>query len=125
MIKTKVRFNLGRGPRYMKWKINHPDGSVEYLSPTEVQLVMTNCELKNNKESAQKIYNGHSKFICAWLLCDKLEVRYKDFNQSDIMGKRLRYNPRVAPNWLMCKVDIDGTRHSRIESVDFRLYKVK
>ena len=40
MARIKVRFNLGRGTNYMKWKVTYPDGNIEYYNPTEVQLVM-------------------------------------------------------------------------------------
>lgn len=124
MKRTKIRFNLGRGKNYMKWRIIHYDGRVEYLDPTEVQLVMTNCVLNNSKLAAERIFNGGNKTVCSWILCDNLEIRYNNFNQSDIKGRRLRYNPRIAPNWLICKINIDGTRHSRIESVGHKLYKM-
>jgi len=29
----KVRFNLGKGVNYMKWKIEYPDGRVLYSDP--------------------------------------------------------------------------------------------
>ena len=34
MKRIKVRFNLGRGQNYLKWKVVYPNGDVEYISPT-------------------------------------------------------------------------------------------
>ena len=51
----KVRFNLSRGANYMKWKVEYPDGTKEYLSPETHRLIMTKALLKNYKKTAQKI----------------------------------------------------------------------
>ena len=52
----------------MKWRILSPDGSVEFLEPAKVQLIMTGCTFKNSKRAAQKIYDGANKTVCAWVL---------------------------------------------------------
>lgn len=124
MKKNKIRFNLAKGENYMKWKINHSDGRVSYLNPTEVQLILTKCQLKNNKRSAQMIFDGGNKVVCAWILCEKVEIRYSGFNQIDLSGKRLFYNPRKKPYWSLHgqDIDMDTTFHDKIESVDYGLY---
>ena len=124
MARIKVRFNLGRGINYMKWKVTYPDGSVEYYNPTETQLVLKGTQLKNHKSVAKKIYEGGEKVVCAWILCDEIEVLTYNFNQSDFEGEQLRYNPRVQPNWMLNGIIVDDARFSRIESVDFKLYKM-
>ena len=58
MKSFKVRFNLGRGKNFMKWKVQYPDGKIEYHLPSEVQLLMHECILKNQKKTAQKIFDG-------------------------------------------------------------------
>ena len=58
--RIKVRFNLGRGPNYLKWKVSYPNGEVMYYYPTGVQLTMKGCTLKNSKSTAQKIFRGES-----------------------------------------------------------------
>ena len=30
MARIKVRFNLGRGANFMKWKVQYPNGEVQY-----------------------------------------------------------------------------------------------
>ena len=128
MKKIKVRFNLGRGPNYMKWKIQYPSGNVEYASPTSTQLVMTGCQLKNSKKTAQKIFNGEHKTVCAWILCDSIEVKFDKFEPYDTysMCVRLKYNPKVNPNWVYDdRIDADNLKFIEISTVDYKLFVTK
>jgi hypothetical protein len=124
MKSIKVRFNLGRGKNYMKWKIQHPDGKIEYHSPTEVQLLMHDCVLKNYKSVSQKIFEGGEKVVCAWVLCKSLAIKKSEFIQADLDGERIRYNPRVTPNWILDGENVDGMSVDKLVSVDFGLYKI-
>jgi len=123
MKSFKIRFNLGRGKNYMKWKIQHPDGTIEYHSPTDVQLVMHECILKNYRKTAQKIYDGGEKVVCAWVLCKSLAIKKEAFIQADAHGERIRYNPRVTPHWILDGENVDGMSVDKLVSVDFSLYK--
>ena len=120
MKSIKVRFNLGTGKNYMKWKIEYPDGEVKYLHPTDVQLNMHDCILKNYKTTAQKIFDGANKTVCAWVLCKEIEIRTENF-QSETQNK-IRYNPRVQPNWIYDGEIVDGKKFDNIISVDYGLY---
>jgi hypothetical protein len=125
MKSIKVRFNLGRGKNYMKWKVQYTDGTVEYHSPTDVQLVMRDCILKNYKSVSQKIFDGENKTVCAWVLCKRLEiVKSNRFIKADLDGERIRYNPRVAPHWILDGENVDGEFMHELVSVDFGLYKI-
>jgi hypothetical protein len=124
MKSIKVRFNLGRGKNYMKWKIQHPDGKIEYHSPTEVQLLMHDCILKNYKSVSQKIFEGGEKVVCAWVLCKSLAINKSDFIQVDLIGERVRYNPRVTPHWMLNDSNVDGMSVDKLVSVDFGVYKI-
>ena len=124
MKSIKVRFNLGRGKNYMKWKIQHPDGKIEYHSPTEVQLLMHDCILKNYKSVSQKIFEGGEKVVCAWVLCKSLAIKKSEFIQVDLIGERIRYNPRVTPNWILDGENVDGMSVDKLVSVDFGVYKI-
>lgn len=124
MAKIKVRFNLGKGINFMKWKVSYPDGRIEYHNPTDVQLVMKGTQLKNHKGVAKKIFEGGEKVVCAWVLCEEIEILTSGFNQSDLTGERLCYNPRVQPNWLLNGEIVDGVKYPRIESVDNKLFKI-
>lgn len=128
MKKIKVRFNLGRGPNYMKWKIQYPSGAVEYCSPTTTQLIMKGCVLKNNRRTAEKIMSGQHKTVCAWILCDSIEVKYDLFQPYDTysMCVRLKYNPRVEPNWVYDnRINADNLKFIEIGTVDYKLFVTK
>jgi hypothetical protein len=113
MRKTiKVRFNLSSGKNFMKWKVEHPNGMVEYLSPDDVQLVMSGCVLKNHKKTATKIFEGFHKTVCAWILCDEITV----LPETKIVDntQQVKYNPRVQPNWV---IDGEIADNSRVEKL--------
>jgi hypothetical protein len=120
--RIKVRFNLGKGKNYLKWKVQYPNGEVEYHSPSDVQLVMRNCQLRNHKGVAQKIFNGGEKVVCAWVLCEQIEIVKDNFAYVDTIWDRIRYNPRVQPNWLFNGNIADNEYFGTIASVDYGLY---
>lgn len=126
--KIKVRFNLGRGENYMKWKIEYPSGQVSYYYPTEIQLILKNCTLKNGRKTAMKIFNGENKTVCAWVLCEDITVRYSGFEQFDELGlNRLKYNPKNLPFWTVDdgKRTHDGYKFEEIGTVDSKLFITK
>jgi len=120
MKSIKVRFNLGAGKNYMKWKIEYTDGKVEYLHPTDVQLMMHDCTLKNYKKTAEKIFNGADKTVCAWVLCKQIEIKTSNFEPET--QNKIRFNPRVQPNWILNGDIVDGMKFDNIISVDYGLY---
>lgn len=122
--RIKVRFNLKRGINYLKWKVEYPNKNIEYYSPCDVQLVLKKCELKNYKKTAEKIFTGAEKSVCAWVLCEEIEIRKTNFEQCDINCDKLKYNPRVEPNWVYRGVNGDGMKFNLISSVDYGLYVI-
>lgn len=119
--KIKVRFNLGKGKNYMKWKIESKSG-VEYHYPCEVQLIMKGCQLKNNKKTAEKIFNGMNKDVCAWVLCDSIVIKHDNFSKVWVKDI-LKYNPRKFPHWVNNRdEDIDNHKFNEIVSIDYGLY---
>jgi hypothetical protein len=131
MARIKVRFNLGRGANYMKWKVQYPNGVVEYRNPSETQLILNGCQLRNHKGVAKKIFDGGNKTVCAWVLCDEIEIitltttnYLKLFTQFDLMFDRIKYNPRVKPNWIFNDEIVDNEFIQSIGSVDCGLYKI-
>jgi hypothetical protein len=120
MKSIKIRFNLGRGKNYMKWKIEYPDGQVLYTDPEGTQLVMKDCTFKNHKSTAQKIYDGANKTVCAWILCKELEIRTE--NHIDDDANRVYYNPRVQPNWLFDGVVVDGKTSPQLHTIERGVY---
>jgi len=119
MTRTKVRFHLGRGPNYMKWKVESKEG-IAYYDPEEYSLVMTGCTLKNYKKTAEKIYNGGEKVVCAWVLCNKVSIALL---QNDVTNKhQIKYNPRILPNWTINGEIVDNHDYDTIWSNGRKLY---
>jgi hypothetical protein len=107
--KHKVRFNLGKGENYLKWKIEYNNGWVKYYHPAEVQLILTDCVLKNNRTAAQKIFTGETtKVVCAYVLCKEIEILTEDFIPETTA--HLKYNPRVLPFWNLNGQNADGVQ---------------
>lgn len=120
--KIKVRFNLGKGKNYMKWQIQSKSG-VEYHYPVEVQLIMKNCKLKNNRKTAEKIFNGEmNKDVCAWIYCDSIIIKHENFERVWVKD-RVRYNPRKFPHWVnYFDKDVDNFEYKEITTIDYGLY---
>lgn len=121
MAKIKVRFNLSRGKNYMKWKIAHPDGEIEYLDPDGFDLLMKKCNLRNSPKTAQKIFEGENKSVCAWILCDSVIISERQKEPLD-EDSRLRYNPKINPNWDFRGINVDGKQFGVIESRGSKLH---
>lgn len=52
MKRIKVRFHLGKGKNFMKWRIQYPNGDVQYIIPTEsqhIKIVSMNTSILNEK----------------------------------------------------------------------------
>lgn len=117
----KVRFNLSRGANFMKWKVEY-NGHVEYLDPEHTQLVMYNCKLHNNKSTAQKIFAGENKSVCAWIRCAGLCVLYDHLFVGQNDNHKLSYNPKRKPYWCCDNNDVDGNTYKSIHSNGRELY---
>ena len=74
MSKYKIRFNLGRGENYLKWKVTSPNGDVNYYEPNDVCLHMENCKLVNQQGTANKIFDGANKTVCAWIESETVTI---------------------------------------------------
>ena len=93
----KVRFNLGRGENFQKWRVtNNLTKESFYVSPEKFNLELTRCKLKNQKGTAKKIYSGSNKTVCAWVHCEEVLLT----SPIEVEGISVRYNPREAPNWV-------------------------
>ena len=118
-MSIKIRYNLGRGENYMKWKIEYPNKEVIYHNPNDVTLVMKNCKLKNSKATAKKIFAGAHKTVCAWILCDELTIT-KPTDQ--ITNETISYNPRVMPCWQHSDDDVDDKTYVCLYTIDNTIY---
>ena len=123
MPKFKVRFNLGAGKNYMKWKVTDPFGKANYYEPDDVYIKMSDCRLMNHRGTAEKIYNGQHKTVCAWV--EAVDVEVLPFQkQSCIVGSRVSYNPKVKPYWVLDGEDADKKELKHIVSVGRKLFKL-
>jgi len=99
----KVRFHLGAGRNYMKWRIESTlTGNVGFYDPQRFVINMAKCRFVNHQKTAEKIHDGANKTVCAWIECAQVEVAgcvegRKAFSADEIV----HYNPRVAPYWYM------------------------
>ena len=113
--KIKVRFNLSRGKNFMKWKVEFPGRRPLYYDPNEIQFQFIRCTLKNHKKTAEKIYQGANKTVCAWVLCDVLAFYSpKTVDTSNL--EQIRYNPRIQPNWMWRGEIADGCQVNDVVS---------
>jgi hypothetical protein len=93
----KIRFHLGKGENFMKWRIeNIDDKSVTFFNPSSFNATVTDAKLYNQKSAAKKINDGANKTVCAWIMAKdyKLIKLFDNQIQSEI-----KYNPRTTPHW--------------------------
>lgn len=103
--KYQVRFNLGKGKNFMKWKVSYPSGTARYYEPSEVLIIMNGCKLVNHKGTAKKIFDGANKTVCAWVECEEIKVIDKVVTYSN--ARQVCYNPRVTPHWVLDNEVVD------------------
>lgn len=97
--KFKVRFHLGAGENFMKWRVeNVKTKHVEFFDPQIYDLELENCKLHNHKKTAIKIFEGKDKTVCAWVMAEKVAILIGGkccFPDKDSIS----YNPKVQPYW--------------------------
>jgi hypothetical protein len=119
----KVRFHLQKGKNYMKWQIKDADGTVTFHDPAEVTLYMRGCFLKNQKGTAQKIYDGASKDVCAWVEAEEVDVVVIPL-KNPMNSTHVAYDPRVAPYWRLNGENVDGLTVEELFTSDRRIFMV-
>lgn len=122
MKKIKVRFNLGKGINYNKWKISYPE-KTEYVDPLNFSFLMLNCQVKNNRKTADNIFNGANKSVCSWILCDDL-IFIKNGCVFFDTANEIKYNPKTSPFWNYNNKNVDGFCFESIVSCGKYLYVV-
>ena len=114
--KMIARFNLGAGENFMKWRI-YPKGggeeSAKYYDPETVSFVFHNAYLRNQCSTANKIYGGANKSVCAWIEFDRMEKLPSDASAVEGLTP-VNYNPKIAPNWVVDGHNADGTTYSKL-----------
>jgi len=90
----------------MKWQIKYlgtedgRDDRVSYVNPLDNQLAMLGCKLSVQPTAAKKIHDGANKTVCAWIECEEVQVLSVDRIKPNEQDYRIRFNPRVSPNWI-------------------------
>jgi hypothetical protein len=95
----KVRFHLGAGENFMKWRVENVETRVvEFFDPKDYDLELENCKLHNHPGAAQKIFDGENKTVCSWVMAKKVAILIGGkccFPDED----RISYNPKIQPYW--------------------------
>ena len=120
MEKYIIRFNLGKGKNFLKWKVTYPTGAVRYYEPSEVVIKLKGCKLRNQVGGAKKIFEGANKFVVAWVEADEVKVLKQ--TQLEVGFDKVAYNPRVAPHWIVDGKNADGNEYEAIVSINRELF---
>lgn len=120
----KVRFHLGAGENFLKWRVeNLLTGVVEFFDPKEYDLELENCKLHNHPGTAKKIFDGENKTVCAWIMAEKVAVLISGkccFPEENAVS----YNPKVQPYWRDSEGNnIDKQEFKWLETQGRQLYK--
>lgn len=123
----RIRFNLGRGENYMKWKIEYKDSKGRkhhfHLEPNLI-LTLIEPKLLNRRETANKIHEGANKRPCAWIQCKDILVGGIDETGKELI--KIGYNPKKKPFWTTEQGDInlDGREYKQILIKNKEIYVV-
>lgn len=105
----KIRFNLGKGENFMKWKVTDPEGNHSYHDPNDVVILAVKVRLRNHPNVAQKIYDGAHKTVCAWIEARSVTI-FEGSGATTNNSTEVSYNPRKAPNWQLNGLNADNQR---------------
>jgi len=95
----RVRFHLQNGRYKNFWQVKREaDGRTWYFDPTQVQLELEGCFLRNRKGTAGKIFLTGKKTTCAWVECKRYSI--KPSEDKEPKGVIVHYNPEKVPYWL-------------------------
>ena len=117
----RIRFHLARGENYKNWQvIDYP--KISYYNPFEHNLILKDCVLKNQRKTAEKIFNGANKTVCSWIVFKELTtVINSNFDKKKY--KKIFYNPKKNPYWTDDEGNaIDNSRFKEIRSINKELY---
>jgi len=115
----KIRFHLGQGENYMKWRVEDvTTKNVWFFEPSEFDAVIINAKLYNQKSAANKINQGSNKTVCAWIMAEDV-VMYS--TENIWMKGQVSYNPRLMPHW----IDNNGNNVDKQEFAEMHIVERK
>lgn len=121
MKRYKIRFNLGAGENYMKWQIeDRHNKTVEYHEPLDCSLQMQGTKLVNQQATANKIFNGANKSVCAWIEADGCVITTTPTITEIYVA--ITYNPKVTPHWMSEGEIVDKGKYKRLVTVGRGIY---
>lgn len=122
----KVRFHLGRGENYMKWRVENTNTkSVEFINPEIYDLILKDCKLYNQIGAANKIHNGGTKTVCAWIMTKEVHILIGGSGYDEINKNQIKYNPKVEPNWTDYKGNnLDKSEFNLLTTVGNKIFKI-
>jgi hypothetical protein len=116
----KIAFHLRNGANFRQWQIKDASNHATYINPETHDIVMYDCNLRNQKGTSLRIFNGAEKQRGAWVECAMYEIVSKDNYTSDV---EVRFNPRVCPTWVVGGLsEQDGRRIFVIKTNGRKLY---
>tara|TARA_R100000656_G_scaffold124946_1_gene104527 strand:+ start:1167 stop:1547 length:381 start_codon:yes stop_codon:yes gene_type:complete len=122
----RIRYNLGRGDNYKKWKIDYLNSAgkkVHIHLNEDVGLTLEKPVLINKRSYADKIYAGANKRVCAWIECKDIKIGAVTKAHHELVA--VIYNPRIKPYWHTENgLNLDGKSLQRIIIKDKKLYIV-
>jgi hypothetical protein len=121
------RFHLGKDKddsghsHFMHWRIEKMSCEIKgFTNPNNYGFIFHNAFLRNRKGAANKIHNGASKTVCAWIEAEAVELIFlEDIIHS---GVQVSYNPRKAPNWLLNGKNADGMTFPKLVTDGNRVF---
>ena len=126
--KYKVRLHLAQGKHFNMFQVKQIDNDkITYYDPSKVNLLLGDCRLVNDQGIANRIYNGKTKSVCAWVLCNDVSFHTGEQDEDDEY-QEIHYNPRVSPHWSTYSESgdkqtiIDSNTYSHIVSIGRQLY---
>ena len=117
-----LRFNLGRGENYLKWKLTNKATKTSTYHDDTTNFIMYNCKLKNSKLIASRIFTGQSKQVCAMVEFESYEMINSNITSIE-RQEQLHYNPKIAPCWTQNGVDVDNQHYSVLVTDSRKIYK--
>ncbi len=94
----------------MTWQVTDRanDRLKDYYNPDICSIHMKDCVFGNHPATAQRIFDGKHKTVCAWVDCSEIHVSYvkaPDYEKPDVKNlMQFRYNPKKSIHW---NTDID------------------
>ncbi|MEN9520753.1 MAG: hypothetical protein RLZZ381_3341 [Cyanobacteriota bacterium] len=119
-FRYKLKFNLARGKNFRKWQVRE-DQNARYFDPEIYSLILYNCYLSNQANTAKKIFAGANRQPVAYILFDDLEVI--EANSTFGLHIPIFYNPKKAPYWQSANgANIDKSSYNKIGTLNNKVY---